>query len=130
MNMSQHRLNIIRLLTLFLAGYPFNTETLCLFKISEGCNHRCTFCIIPSMRGDLVSRPVGSVLEEAAALKRAGVKEILVISQDTSAYGVDTKYKLDFWNGQPVKPNSLTCVKHLVSLEFGFATLCISISTC
>ena len=72
------------------------------------------------MRGDLVSRPVGSVLEEAA-LKRAGVKEILVISQDTSAYGVDTKYKLDFWNGQPVKPNSLTCVKHLVSLEFGFA---------
>ncbi|MFI7935254.1 radical SAM protein, partial [Acinetobacter baumannii] len=65
--------------------------------------HRCTFCIIPSMRGDLVSRPVGSVLEEAAALKRAGVKEILVISQDTSAYGVDTKYKLDFWNGQPVK---------------------------
>ncbi|MCO8101680.1 30S ribosomal protein S12 methylthiotransferase RimO [Acinetobacter indicus] len=72
-------------------------------KISEGCNHRCTFCIIPSMRGDLVSRPVGSVLEEAAALKRAGVKEVLVISQDTSAYGVDTKYKLDFWNGQPVK---------------------------
>ncbi|MEK5777600.1 radical SAM protein, partial [Acinetobacter nosocomialis] len=63
-------------------------------KISEGCNHRCTFCIIPSMRGDLVSRPVGSVLEEAAALKRAGVKEILVISQDTSAYGVDTTYKL------------------------------------
>ncbi|HRB57114.1 MAG TPA: 30S ribosomal protein S12 methylthiotransferase RimO [Acinetobacter johnsonii] len=72
-------------------------------KISEGCNHRCTFCIIPSMRGDLVSRPVGSVLEEAAALKRAGVKEVLVISQDTSAYGLDTKYKLDFWNGQPVK---------------------------
>ncbi|WP_180159014.1 30S ribosomal protein S12 methylthiotransferase RimO [Acinetobacter sp. YH01026] len=72
-------------------------------KTSEGCNHRCTFCIIPSMRGDLVSRPVGSVLEEAAALKRAGVKEVLVISQDTSAYGVDTKYKLDFWNGQPVK---------------------------
>ena len=72
-------------------------------KISEGCNHRCTFCIIPSMRGDLVSRPVGKVLDEAAALKRAGVKEVLVISQDTSACGVDTKYKLDFWNGQPVK---------------------------
>ncbi len=72
-------------------------------KISEGCNHRCTFCIIPSMRGDLVSRPVGSVLTEAQALKKAGVKEVLVISQDTSAYGVDTKYKLDFWNGQPVK---------------------------
>ncbi|CAG2156430.1 unnamed protein product [Oppiella nova] len=69
----------------------------------EGCNHRCTFCIIPSMRGDLVSRPVGSVLNEAQALKKAGVKEVLVISQDTSAYGVDTKYKLDFWNGQPVK---------------------------
>ena len=72
-------------------------------KISEGCNHRCTFCIIPSMRGDLVSRPVGSVLTEAQALKKAGVKEVLVISQDTSAYGLDTKYKLDFWNGQPVK---------------------------
>jgi ribosomal protein S12 methylthiotransferase len=72
-------------------------------KISEGCNHRCTFCIIPSMRGDLVSRPVGSVLSEAQALKKAGVQEVLVISQDTSAYGLDTKYKLDFWNGQPVK---------------------------
>ncbi len=72
-------------------------------KISEGCNHRCTFCIIPSMRGDLVSRPVGSVLNEAQALKKAGVKEVLVISQDTSAYGLDTKYKLDFWNGQPIK---------------------------
>ena len=72
-------------------------------KISEGCNHRCTFCIIPSMRGDLVSRPISSVMQEAQALKRAGVKELLVISQDTSAYGVDTKYKLDFWDGQPLK---------------------------
>ncbi|XID75640.1 30S ribosomal protein S12 methylthiotransferase RimO [Alkanindiges sp. WGS2144] len=72
-------------------------------KISEGCNHRCTFCIIPQLRGDLVSRPIGSVMDEAQALVRAGVKEILVISQDTSAYGVDTKYKLDFWNGQPLK---------------------------
>lgn len=72
-------------------------------KISEGCNHRCTFCIIPSLRGDLVSRPIGDVMSEAEALKRAGVKEVLVISQDTSAYGVDTKYKLDFWNGQPLK---------------------------
>ncbi len=72
-------------------------------KISEGCNHRCTFCIIPSMRGDLVSRPVGSVLQEAENLAKAGVKEILVISQDTSAYGVDLKYKLDFWGGRPVK---------------------------
>ena len=72
-------------------------------KISEGCNHRCTFCIIPSMRGDLVTRHVGSVLSEAKKKKNAGVKEVLVISQDTSAYGLDTKYKLDFWNGQPVK---------------------------
>jgi ribosomal protein S12 methylthiotransferase len=72
-------------------------------KISEGCNHRCTFCIIPSLRGDLVSRPIGSVMDEAQALVRAGVKEVLVISQDTSAYGLDLKYKLDFWNGQPLK---------------------------
>ena len=72
-------------------------------KISEGCNHRCTFCIIPQMRGDLVSRPIGNVMDEAQALVNAGVKEILVISQDTSAYGLDTKYKLDFWNGQPLK---------------------------
>lgn len=72
-------------------------------KISEGCNHRCTFCIIPSLRGDLVSRPISSVMQEAQVLKRAGVKELLVISQDTSAYGVDTKYKLDFWDGQPLK---------------------------
>ncbi|AWP73163.1 30S ribosomal protein S12 methylthiotransferase RimO [Bordetella bronchiseptica] len=72
-------------------------------KISEGCNHRCSFCIIPSMRGDLVSRPVGDVLSEAERLVRAGVKELLVISQDTSAYGVDIKYRSDFWNGRPVK---------------------------
>jgi ribosomal protein S12 methylthiotransferase len=72
-------------------------------KISEGCNHRCTFCIIPSMRGDLVSRPIGSILDEAKRLKNAGVKELLVISQDTSAYGVDVKNKTDFWDGMPVK---------------------------
>ncbi|NWK79205.1 MULTISPECIES: 30S ribosomal protein S12 methylthiotransferase RimO [Aquitalea] len=72
-------------------------------KISEGCNHRCTFCIIPSMRGDLESRPVHDVLREAANLARAGVKELLVISQDTSAYGVDVKYKLGFHDGRPVK---------------------------
>ena len=72
-------------------------------KISEGCNHRCSFCIIPSMRGDLVSRPVGDVLEEAQRLAKAGVKELLVISQDTSAYGVDVKYRSGFWNGRPVK---------------------------
>jgi len=72
-------------------------------KISEGCNHRCTFCIIPSMRGDLVSRPVGEVMAEAERLVEAGVKELLVVSQDTSAYGVDQKYKLDFWKGRPIK---------------------------
>lgn len=72
-------------------------------KISEGCNHRCTFCIIPSMRGDLVSRPVGEVLSEAERLRNAGVKELLVISQDTSAYGVDVKNKTGFWDGMPVK---------------------------
>ncbi len=72
-------------------------------KISEGCNHRCSFCIIPSMRGDLVSRPIGDVMEEAERLVRAGVRELLVISQDTSAYGVDIKYRTGFWNGRPLK---------------------------
>jgi len=72
-------------------------------KISEGCNHRCSFCIIPSMRGDLVSRPIGEVMNEAENLVNAGVSEILVISQDTSAYGVDVKYRPGFWNGRPVK---------------------------
>ncbi len=72
-------------------------------KISEGCNHRCSFCIIPSMRGDLVSRPVGEVLDEAERLVAAGTKELLVISQDTSAYGVDLKYRTGFWQGRPVK---------------------------
>ncbi len=72
-------------------------------KISEGCNHRCTFCIIPSMRGDLVSRPVGDVMAEAETLVKAGVKELLVISQDTSAYGVDVKYRTGFWGGRPLK---------------------------
>jgi ribosomal protein S12 methylthiotransferase len=72
-------------------------------KISEGCNHRCTFCIIPSMRGDLESRPIGAVMQEAENLVKAGVKELLVISQDTSAYGVDVKYRTGFWGGKPVK---------------------------
>jgi ribosomal protein S12 methylthiotransferase len=72
-------------------------------KISEGCNHRCTFCIIPSMRGDLVSRPVGDVMKEAESLVKAGVKELLVISQDTSAYGVDVKYRTGFWGGRPLR---------------------------
>jgi ribosomal protein S12 methylthiotransferase len=72
-------------------------------KISEGCNHRCTFCIIPSMRGDLVSRPVGEVMREAESLVQAGVKELLVISQDTSAYGVDVRYRTGFWGGRPLR---------------------------
>ncbi len=72
-------------------------------KISEGCNHRCSFCIIPSMRGDLVSRPIHDVLREAESLVDAGVREILVISQDTSAYGVDVKYRTGFWNGRPLR---------------------------
>lgn len=72
-------------------------------KISEGCNHRCTFCIIPSLRGDLVSRPIGEVLREAEKLVDAGVRELLVVSQDTSAYGVDVKYRTGFWGGRPVK---------------------------
>lgn len=72
-------------------------------KIAEGCNHRCTFCIIPALRGDLVSRPVGEVMVEAERLVAAGVRELLVVSQDTSAYGIDRKYRTDFWNGRPVK---------------------------
>jgi ribosomal protein S12 methylthiotransferase len=82
-------------------------------KISEGCNHRCTFCIIPSMRGDLVSRPIGDVLKEAKALFEGGVKELLVISQDTSAYGVDVKYRTGFWDGKPVKTRMLELVQAL-----------------
>jgi ribosomal protein S12 methylthiotransferase len=85
-------------------------------KISEGCNHRCTFCIIPSLRGDLVSRPVGDVLGEARRLFDAGVKELLVVSQDTSAYGVDTKYRTGFWDGKPVKTRMLDLVRELGAL--------------
>ena len=75
-------------------------------KISEGCNHRCSFCIIPSLRGDLVSRPIGDVMQEAENLVNAGVKELLVISQDTSAYGIDVKYRTGFWKGRPIKTHS------------------------
>ena len=85
-------------------------------KISEGCNHRCTFCIIPSMRGDLVSRPIGDVLGEAQRLFEAGVKELLVVSQDTSAYGVDVKYRTGFWNGQPLKTRMLELCEKLGEL--------------
>jgi ribosomal protein S12 methylthiotransferase len=85
-------------------------------KISEGCNHRCTFCIIPSMRGDLVSRPIGDVLNEARALFASGVKELLVVSQDTSAYGVDIKYRTGFWDGAPVKTRMLELCEKLGAL--------------
>jgi ribosomal protein S12 methylthiotransferase len=85
-------------------------------KISEGCNHRCSFCIIPSMRGDLVSRPIGDVLGEAQRLFESGVKELLVISQDTSAYGVDVKYRTGFWDGQPVKTRMLDLCARLGEL--------------
>ncbi|MBK9683142.1 MAG: 30S ribosomal protein S12 methylthiotransferase RimO [Betaproteobacteria bacterium] len=85
-------------------------------KISEGCNHRCTFCIIPSMRGDLVSRPIGDVLSDARALFESGVKELLVISQDTSAYGVDLKYRTGFFDGQPVKTRLLDLCTRLADL--------------
>jgi ribosomal protein S12 methylthiotransferase len=89
-------------------------------KISEGCNHRCTFCIIPSMRGDLVSRPIGDVLTEARKLFEAGVKELLVVSQDTSAYGVDVKYRTGFWDGKPVKTRMFDLVRELGELAKGF----------
>lgn len=84
-------------------GIRLTPKHFAYLKISEGCNHRCTFCIIPSLRGDLVSRPVGDVMQEAQNLVNAGVKEILVISQDTSAYGVDVKYRTGFWGGRPLK---------------------------
>ncbi|GHB75010.1 ribosomal protein S12 methylthiotransferase RimO [Psychrosphaera saromensis] len=94
-------------------GVKLTPKHFAYLKISEGCNHRCTFCIIPSMRGDLVSRPIGEVLSEAERLKAAGVKELLVISQDTSAYGVDVKHKMDFWNGAPVKTDMKTLCEKL-----------------
>ncbi|MBI3530268.1 MAG: 30S ribosomal protein S12 methylthiotransferase RimO [Betaproteobacteria bacterium] len=84
-------------------GIKLTPKHFAYLKISEGCNHRCTFCIIPSMRGDLVSRPVGEVMQEAENLVKAGVRELLVISQDTSAYGVDIKYRTGFWGGRPLK---------------------------
>ena len=84
-------------------GVKLTPKHYAYLKIAEGCNHRCTFCIIPSMRGDLVSRPIGDVMQEADNLVKAGVKELLVISQDTSAYGVDIKYRTGFWGGKPIK---------------------------
>ncbi|NCT82256.1 MAG: 30S ribosomal protein S12 methylthiotransferase RimO [Comamonadaceae bacterium] len=97
-------------------GIKLTPKHYAYLKISEGCNHRCSFCIIPSMRGDLVSRPIGDVLNEARALFESGVKELLVISQDTSAYGVDVKYRTGFWDGKPVKTKMLDLVAQLGEL--------------
>ena len=85
-------------------------------KISEGCNHTCTFCIIPSMRGKLVSRPIGEIMQEAENLVRSGVSELIIISQDTSAYGVDMKYRPGFWNGRPIKSDLYHLAKNLSQL--------------
>ena len=98
------------------AGIKLTPRHYAYLKISEGCNHRCTFCIIPSMRGDLVSRPIGDVLNEARALFAGGVKELLVISQDTSAYGVDVKYRTGFWDGKPVKSRLFELCEALATL--------------
>ena len=98
------------------AGIKLTPRHYAYLKISEGCNHRCTFCIIPSMRGDLVSRPIGDVLKEARALFEGGVKELLVISQDTSAYGVDVQYRTGFFDGKPVKTRTLELAQELGAL--------------
>lgn len=104
-----------------IAGVKLTPRHYAYIKISEGCNHRCTFCIIPSMRGDLVSRPIGDVLKEAQALFEGGVKELLVISQDTSAYGVDVKYRTGFWEGRPIKTRMLELAQALgeMALPYG-----------
>ena len=96
-----------------IAGIKLTPRHYAYLKISEGCNHRCTFCIIPSMRGDLVSRPIGDVLNEARALFEGGVKELLVTSQDTSAYGVDAQYRTGFWDGKPIKTRTFELVEAL-----------------
>ncbi|MFY7871581.1 MAG: 30S ribosomal protein S12 methylthiotransferase RimO [Limnohabitans sp.] len=103
------------------AGLKLTPRHFAYLKISEGCNHRCSFCIIPSMRGDLVSRPIGDVLKEAQALLEGGVKELLVISQDTSAYGVDVKYRTGFWQGRPVRTRTLELTQALgeMARDFG-----------
>jgi ribosomal protein S12 methylthiotransferase len=102
------------------AGIKLTPRHYAYLKISEGCNHRCTFCIIPSLRGDLVSRPVGDVLKEAKALFEGGVKELLVVSQDTSAYGVDVKYRTGFFDGRPVRTRMLDLVAALGELAEPF----------
>jgi len=99
-----------------MAGVKLTPRHYAYLKISEGCNHRCTFCIIPSLRGDLVSRPVGEVLGEARALLEGGVKELLIVSQDSAAYGVDVQYRTGFWDGRPVKTRILELVRALADL--------------
>jgi ribosomal protein S12 methylthiotransferase len=99
-----------------VAGIKLTPRHYAYLKISEGCNHRCTFCIIPSLRGDLVSRPIGDVLNEARALFESGVKELLVVSQDTSAYGVDVRYRTGFWDGKPVKTRMFELCEALAQL--------------
>ena len=103
-----------------VAGIKLTPRHYAYLKISEGCNHRCTFCIIPSMRGDLVSRSIGDVLVEARALFEGGVKELLVISQDTSAYGVDVKYRTGFYEGKPIKTRMLELVQALAEIAEPF----------
>jgi ribosomal protein S12 methylthiotransferase len=98
------------------AGIKLTPRHYAYLKISEGCNHRCTFCIIPSMRGDLVSRPVGDVLNEARALFESGVKELLIVSQDTSAYGVDVRFRTGFWDGRPVRTRFADLCEELARL--------------
>jgi len=98
-------------------GIKLTPKHYAYLKISEGCNHRCSFCIIPSMRGDLDSRPVGEVMQEAENLVKAGVKELLVISQDTSAYGVDVKYRTGFWQGRPMKTRMTELCRALGELD-------------
>jgi len=97
-------------------GIKLTPHHFAYLKIAEGCNHRCSFCIIPSMRGDLVSRPIGQVMAEAERLVEAGVRELLVISQDTSAYGLDLKYRSDFWGGRPLKTDVETLARSLGEL--------------
>ena len=102
-------------------GVKLTPKHYAYLKISEGCNHRCTFCIIPSMRGDLVSRPIAEVMIEAENLLKAGVRELLVVSQDTSAYGVDVRYRTGFWRGRPLRTRMTELARALAALaaEYG-----------
>ena len=112
-------------------GIRLTPKHFAYLKISEGCNHRCTFCIIPSMRGDLVSRPVGDVMQEAQNLVKSGVQELLVISQDTSAYGVDIKYRTGFWDrpsAQDAHDRIGSCAGRVRCV--GALALCLSVSAC